>query len=131
MSSHREAPEISLDPAADNTDVYAFVSPDKSDTVTLIANFVPLQGPDGGPNFYAFDDAVLYEIHVSNNQTGEADVSYQFKFTTELQDDNTFLYNTGTITTPSSKRGTTSCGTRPAVDCSVLPCTLRAGPSRS
>ena len=103
MSSHREAPEISMDPVADNTDVYAFVSPDKPDTVTLIANFIPLQGPDGGPNFFAFGDDVLYEIHISNNQTGEADVSYQFRFTIELQDQTTFLYNTGPITSLTDK----------------------------
>ena len=66
MSSHREAPEISKDPVADSTDVYAFVSPDRPDTVTLIANYIPLQKPDGGPNFYEFGDDVLYEIHVSN-----------------------------------------------------------------
>ena len=54
MSSHREAPEISKDPVADSSDLYAFVSPDKPDTVTLIANYVPLQQPAGGPNFYEF-----------------------------------------------------------------------------
>jgi hypothetical protein len=62
MSSHREAPEISKDPVADNTDVYAFVSPDDSGTVTLIANYIPLEGPAGGPNFFEFGDDVLYEI---------------------------------------------------------------------
>ena len=72
MSSHREAPEISKDPVADGTDVYAFVSPDRPDTVTLIANFIPLQKPDGGPNFYEFGDDVLYEIHVANRGTGRA-----------------------------------------------------------
>ena len=70
MSSHREAPEISKDPVADSTDVYAFVSPDEPDTVTLIANFIPLQKPDGGPNFYEFGDDVRYEIHVSNSGNG-------------------------------------------------------------
>ena len=70
MSSHREAPEISKDPVADSTDLYAFVSPDKPDTVTLIANYVPLQGPAGGPNFYEFGDDVLYEIHIDNNGDG-------------------------------------------------------------
>src|ERR1700685_1004977 len=58
MSSHREAPEISKDPVADSTDLYAFVSPDASNTVTLIANYVPLQGPAGGPNFYEMGDDV-------------------------------------------------------------------------
>jgi hypothetical protein len=97
MSSHREAPEIAKDPVADSTDVYAFVSPDKPDTVTLIANYVPLQGPAGGPNFYEFGDDVLYEIHVDNNGDGKADVTYQFRFTTELRNENTFLYNTGPV----------------------------------
>jgi hypothetical protein len=98
MSSHREAPEIAKDPVADSTDVYAFVSPDKPDTVTLIANYVPLQEPAGGPNFYEFGDDVLYEIHVDNNGDGHADVTYQFRFTTKLRNPDTFLYNTGPIT---------------------------------
>jgi Domain of unknown function (DUF4331) len=97
MSSHREAPEISKDPVADSTDVYAFVSPDQPDTVTLIANYIPLEGPAGGPNFYAFGDDVLYEILVDNNGDGQADVTFQFSFKTNLQDPNTFLYNTGPI----------------------------------
>ena len=103
MSSHREAPEISKDPVADSTDVYAFVSPDRSGTVTLIANYIPLQGPAGGPNFYAFGDDVLYEIHVDNNGDAEPDVTYQFLFQTELADQDTFLYNTGPITSLGSK----------------------------
>ena len=59
MSSHREAPEISKDPVADNTDTYAFVSPDKPDTVTIITNYIPLEDPPGGPNFFEFGDDVL------------------------------------------------------------------------
>jgi hypothetical protein len=102
MSSHREAPEISKDPVADSTDVYAFVSPDKPDTVTLIANYVPLQLPSGGPNFYEFGDDVLYEIHIDNNGDGYADISFQFRFNTTLSDPNTFLYNTGPIESISS-----------------------------
>ena len=102
MSSHREAPEISKDPVADNTDVYAFVSPDEPDTVTMIANYIPLQGPDGGPNFYEFGDDVLYEIHVDNNGDGMPDVTYQFRFTTKLRNTDTFLYNTGPITSLTS-----------------------------
>ena len=97
MSSHREAPEIAKDPVADSTDLYAFVSPDACDTVTLIANYIPLQSPAGGPNFYEFGDDVLYEIHIDNNGDGRADVTYQFRFTTQLRNDNTFLYNTGPI----------------------------------
>ncbi|MGH9076560.1 MAG: DUF4331 domain-containing protein, partial [Acidimicrobiales bacterium] len=98
MSSHREAPQISQDPVADNTDVYAFVSPDKADTVTLVANYIPLQGPAGGPNFYAFGDDVLYQIHVRNGQADTDTVTFQFRFTTEIGNLNTFLYNTGPIT---------------------------------
>jgi hypothetical protein len=97
VSSHREAPEISKDPVADNADVYAFVSPDKPDTVTLITNFVPLQSPAGGPNFFEFGDDVLYSIYVDNDADAEPEIEYQFRFTTELRDPNTFLYNTGPI----------------------------------
>src|SRR6266516_2633100 len=97
MSSHREAPEIAKDPVADSTDVYAFVSPDKPGTVTLIANYIPLESPAGGPNFYEFGDDVLYEIHVDNDGDGRPNVSYQFRFTTTITNTETFLYNTGPI----------------------------------
>ena len=97
MSSHREAPEIAKDPVADSTDVYAFVSPDQPGTVTLIANYVPLQEPAGGPNFYEFGDDVRYEIHIDNNGDGQPDVTYRFQFQTRLRDPGTFLYNTGPI----------------------------------
>src|SRR6266851_2971412 len=102
MSSHREAPEISKDPVADSTDVYAFVSPDRPDSVTLIANYIPLQAPAGGPNFYEFGDDVLYEIHVDNSGDGRADISYQFRFQTRLRDQGTFLYNTGPVSSLDS-----------------------------
>src|SRR5579862_6958126 len=102
MSSHREAPEIAKDPVADSTDLYAFVSPDRHRTVTLIANYIPLQLPSGGPNFFEFGDDVLYEIHVNNSGGGTADISYQFRFTPEVGDPETFLYNTGPITSISS-----------------------------
>ncbi len=97
MSSHREAPEISTDPVADNTDTYAFVSPDRPDTVTIITNYVPLEAAAAGPNFYQFGDDVLYYIYVSNNGTGVADIAYEFRFTTHVGNENTFLYNTGPI----------------------------------
>lgn len=97
MSSHREAPEISKDPVADSTDLYAFVSPDRPDTVTIIANYIPLQSPASGPNFFEFGDDVLYEIHIDNNGDAKADVSYQFRFKTVITNENTFLYNTGPI----------------------------------
>ena len=102
MSSHREAPEISKDPVADSSDLYAFVSPDRPDTVTLIANYIPLQGPAAGPNFFEFGDDVRYEIHVSNRGDAKADVTYQFDFRTEVLDKETFLYNTGPITSLTS-----------------------------
>ncbi len=102
MSSHREAPEISKDPVADSTDVYAFVSPDRPATVTLIANYIPLQEPAGGPNFYEFGDDVRYEIHIDNDGDGRADITYQFRFETVLRDRGTFLYNTGPIRTLDS-----------------------------
>jgi uncharacterized protein DUF4331 len=102
MSSHREAPEISKDPAADNADVYAFVSPDNPGTVTLISNFVPLQDPPGGPNFFEFGDDVLYAIHIDNDGDGAPEISYVFRFSTRLRDANTFLYNTGPITSLDS-----------------------------
>jgi hypothetical protein len=98
VSSHREAPYISTDPVADNTDVYAFVSPDAPDTVTIIANFLPLEAPAGGPNFYQFGDDVLYEINISNSGT-KSDITYQFTFTTAAPNPAAgFLYNTGPIT---------------------------------
>ncbi len=98
MSSHREAPEIAKDPVADGTDVYAFVSPDKPGTVTLIANFIPLQQPNGGPNFYEFGDDVAYDIKIANSGKGRADIVYRFEFTTKIRNPKTFLYNTGPIT---------------------------------
>src|SRR5581483_10189592 len=102
MSSHREAPEISKDPVADSTDLYAFVSPDASGTVTLIANYIPLEAPAGGPNFFEFGDDVIYEIHIDNNGDSVADITYQFRFNTTVRNSDTFLYNTGPITSISS-----------------------------
>jgi hypothetical protein len=104
MSSHREAPEISKDPVADSTDLYAFMSPDVAGTVTLIANYIPLEAPDGGPNFYEFADDVLYTINIDNTGDGFADIAYQFRFTTVNNIPGSFLYNDGPITslTPPS-----------------------------
>src|SRR5215471_13959482 len=90
MSSHREAPAISQDPVADNADTYAFVSPDDPTTVTIITNYVPLQGPPGGPNFFEFGGDVLYSIYIDNDGDALPEITYQFK--------ETFLYNTGPIT---------------------------------
>jgi hypothetical protein len=97
MSSHREAPAISKDPVADNTDTYAFVSPDDPGTVTIISNYLPLEAPFGGPNFFEFGDDVRYEIHIDNDADGKPEITYEFLFETEVRNPNTFLYNTGPI----------------------------------
>src|SRR5579872_1325125 len=100
MSSHREAPEISKDPVADSTDLYAFVSPDAPDTVTIIASYIPFENPQGGPNFYRFGDNVQYDLKIDNNGDGVEDIDYQFRFTTQTRSGETFLYNTGPILSP-------------------------------
>lgn len=98
MSSHREAPEISKDPTADNTDVYAFVDPNDSTKANIIANFNPFEIPYGGPNFSEFADDVVYALNISNSGKSVADISYQFRFKTIIRNNATFLYNTGPIT---------------------------------
>ncbi|RMG22597.1 MAG: DUF4331 domain-containing protein, partial [Bacteroidetes bacterium] len=91
-SSHREAPLIANDPLADNTDVYAFVSPDNPNTVTIIANYIPLQLPQGGPNYYQFGENVRYEIHIDNNVgTPGDDIIYRFAFEKVNEDPSTFF----------------------------------------
>lgn len=91
-SSHREAPLIANDPLADNTDVYAFRSPDDPNTITLIANYVPMQLPHGGPNYYQFGENIRYEIHVDNDvSTPGDDIVYRFTFTKTNQDPSTFF----------------------------------------
>jgi hypothetical protein len=97
MSSHREAPAISQDPVADNADTYAFVSPDDPTTATIITNYVPLEGPPGGPNFFEFGDDVLYSIYIDNDGDALPEIEFQFQFRTTLQNPDTFLYNTGPI----------------------------------
>jgi len=90
-SSHREAPLISNDPLADNTDVYAFVSPDNPNKVTLIANYVPMQLPQGGPNYASFGENVRYEIHINNTGGAADNIIYRFTFTKVNQDPSTFF----------------------------------------
>jgi hypothetical protein len=96
-SSHREAPLIMEDPVADNTDVYAFVSHDRPDTTTLISNFVPVQEPGGGPNYFRFGEDVLYEIKVDSTGDAQPDVTYEFRFRNDIQDPNNYLYALGPI----------------------------------
>ncbi|MCK9902867.1 DUF4331 domain-containing protein [Frankia sp. Cpl3] len=97
-SSHREAPLISSDPTVDNTDTYAFVSPDDPDSVTLVANWLPFQEPAGGPNFYPFANDAQYDINVDSNGDAKPDVTYRWTFASSYQNPNTFLYNTGPVT---------------------------------
>jgi hypothetical protein len=97
-SSHREAPFISGDPLADATDVYAFRSPNRPSSVTLIANYIPAEEPAAGPNFYKFGNDVLYEINVDNDADARDDLSFQFRFHSRTNNGNTFLYNTGPVT---------------------------------
>ncbi len=98
-SSHREAPLIAADPGVDNTDVYAFVSPDKPDTVTFIANWFGLQEPNGGPNFYPWATDAHYDINIDSDGDAKPDVTYRWDFTTDDRrvDANTFLYNNGQV----------------------------------
>ena len=130
MSSHREAPSISKDPVADNTDTYAFRTP--GDTVTLITNYLPAQTPAGGPNFYEFGDDVLYEIKIDNNGNGRPNVIYQFRFKTVITNPNTFLYNTGPITaldSPNWNRKQTYDVTKVTFDSRGRPRTRKIGSS--
>ena len=81
-SSHREAPLISEDPTADNTDLYAFRSPDKPDTLTIVSNWIPGEDPAAGPNYYTFSQTARYNIYIDRNGDGKPDVTYSFRFKT-------------------------------------------------
>jgi hypothetical protein len=97
-SSHREAPLVAGEPQLDNTDVYAFVSPDAPNTVTMIANWVPFEEPNGGPNFYPFATDAAYDINIDNDGDARADLIYRWTFTDNYRSRNTFLYNTNVVT---------------------------------
>jgi len=99
-SSHREAPLISQDPVADNTDLYMFRDPTDPSMVTIIANWIGLEQPASGPNFTRFGDDVLYEISIDNDHDVVADITYQFRFRTAIRNPATFLYNTQQLTSP-------------------------------
>jgi hypothetical protein len=94
-SSHREAPGIALDPAADITDFYMFVSPEDSSKVVFLMNVIPLELPNGGPNFHNFDDNVRYEINIDNEGDGQEDIVFRFETQTTIAFGDTFLYNDG------------------------------------
>ena len=109
-SSHREAPLISQDPTADNTDLYAFVSPDKPDTATIIANWIPGEDPAAGPNYYTFSPTARYDIYIDRNGDGKPDISYQFRF--KNQPSQFFLGNTqqSYVVTKTAGKTTTVVG---------------------
>ncbi|WP_037670388.1 DUF4331 domain-containing protein [Streptomyces griseus] len=96
-SSHREAPLISGTPQYDNTDVYAFVSPDKPDSTTIVANWIPFEEPAGGPNFFPFAEDAQYDIHIDNNGDAKGDLLFRYTFKTHVKNKKTFLYNTGAV----------------------------------
>src|ERR671930_1195816 len=98
-SSHREAPLTSIDPTADDTDVYAFTAKDDPNTpeneehaLTIVGNWIPFEDPAGGPNFYRFDDRATYYLNVDNTGDGKFDIRYEFKFKTKVRNPNSFLY---------------------------------------
>ncbi|MDQ3699962.1 MAG: DUF4331 domain-containing protein [Chloroflexota bacterium] len=109
-SSHRDSPFIGEDPAADNTDTYAFVSTEsgRERYVTLLANYFPLQEPANGPNFYRPSDFVTYDINVDTDGDAQADLTYRFQFKTRIVDPGTYLYNTSTILPPPNPADPTS-----------------------
>jgi Domain of unknown function (DUF4331) len=97
-SSHREAPLTSADPQIDNTDVYAFVSPDKPNTVSFVSSWIPFEEPAGGPNFYLWAEHTNYDIKISNDRDARAEITYRWNFTTHYRDPDSFIYNNGPVT---------------------------------
>jgi hypothetical protein len=97
-SSHREAPLIAGLPQYDTTDLYAFRSPERRNTVTLIANWIPFEEPGGGPNFYSFATDARYNIKVDNNGDAKPDVTFRWTFKDHYVSGDTFLYATGPVT---------------------------------
>jgi hypothetical protein len=96
-SSHREAPLISQDAFADNTDTYVFISPRNQNNVVLAASWIPFEGPEGGPNYFEWGNGVIYSIHVDNDGDAKADFTYELTSRVEVQNPTTFLYNVGPI----------------------------------
>lgn len=100
-SSHREAPLISQDPFADNTDTYVFIPQGSTDRLVLAASWIPFEGPEGGPNYWEWGKDVLYDIHVDTNGDAVSDVTYTLASRVEIANPDTFLYNVGPLTSPS------------------------------
>lgn len=97
-SSHREAPLISQDSYADNTDTYVFVSPTNPDNLVLVGSWIPFEGPEGGPNYFEWGNGVIYNLYVDNDGDAKADYTYQLTSRVEVANPNTFLYNVGPMT---------------------------------
>ena len=97
-SSHREAPLISKDAFADNTDTYVFISPSNPNNVVIAASWIPFEGPEGGPNYWEWDPTATYSLNVDNDGDAVADFTYSLTSETSIPNGNTFLYNTGPIT---------------------------------
>ena len=101
-SSHREAPRIMLDPAADNTDLYAFTAPDAPGKLTIVSNWVPLENPAGGPYFGKLDPKARYYVKVDNTGDGVEDVAYRWEFHNHFRTPGSFLYAAPTVDTINS-----------------------------
>ena len=97
-SSHREAPLTAADPQIDNTDVYAFVSPDKPNTVSFVSSWIPFEEPAGGPNFYTWAEHTNYDIKISNDGDAAAEITYRWNFRTHYRNADSFIYNNGPVT---------------------------------
>ena len=97
-SSHREAPLIAGLPEYDNTDVYAFRSPERQKTVTLVANWIPFEEPAGGPNFYQFATDARYDVNIDNDGDASPDITFRWTFKNHIRNGNTFLYANGPVT---------------------------------
>jgi Domain of unknown function (DUF4331) len=102
-SSHREAPAIAEDQYVDNTDVYAFISPNNPGNLVIVANYVPLLLPSSGPNFYKFSDNARYEVHIDNDGDAVPDIAYRWTFRSQRKNGATFLYNTGAVDSITSQ----------------------------
>jgi hypothetical protein len=102
-SSHREAPAIAEDQYVDNTDVYAFLSPNDANRLVIVADYVPLLLPTSGPNFYKFSDHARYEVHIDNNGDAVPDIAYRWTFSSQRKNGATFLYNTGAVESLTSQ----------------------------
>ena len=135
-ASHREAPLMTLDPAADISDVYAFVSYDAANVArapadrkaTLIMNVVPSQEPSSGPNYFAFDDDVLYALHVDNDRDGVEDISWEFRFATETVSPDQFIATVASR--PQSSRSGSRAGRSASIAASSSLTRRPAAPAR-